>query len=122
MDAINKVFEFIDQYMFLLNIGLYVILILPIVFGFVFGTTRGFRKSLYHFIGKAIFYLVFIFTLEIIAKALYNSSLFGLPSKLYTLVAHESSTTVVTFKDFFQTWGLSYAESSGMNLDSEWKN
>ena len=120
MDMINQIFGYIDQYMFVLNIALYVILLIPIVFGFIFGTTRGFRKSIYHFIGKAIFYLVFIFTLELVAKALYNSSLFGLPAKLYSLVAHESSTSVVTFKDFFQTWGMSYAQSSGLNLESDY--
>ncbi|MCR5740894.1 MAG: hypothetical protein K6G38_00315, partial [Gammaproteobacteria bacterium] len=104
----EQVINFIDKYQLLINLGFYLIISIPILYGLIDGLNRGFKGGMWRFIKKAIFYLVFIFTLDLICNAIYNSDLFGLGNYLYTTVFKESTTEIITMKDFAETFMLKY--------------
>ena len=118
----EQVFNFIDTYSYIFIIFFYLLLLFPVVFGLINGMTKGFKKGLWNFIFKAAFYLVFIFTLELVTRTIYGSPMFGLANKLYEMLLHESTSTTLTLQEFFRLFFKSYAQNfaqaQSLDLDS----
>src|SRR5574344_2464927 len=96
IESIQKILDFINQYMTYLNLGFYVLLSLPIIISFLIGLSRGFKKGIWVFIWRVVYYIVFLLTLNLVANALYNSSLFGIPARLAPTLLGTSDTSIVT--------------------------
>ena len=107
----ERVLNFIDQYMWAVNLFFYLLLSFPILYNFFKGLEKGFKRSIWNLVFKLIFLGVFIFTLELIANSLYNSKLFGLPNRLNVWILHEDSSSVMTFKDFAHLFYEKYSEN-----------
>ena len=111
----ERVLDIIDQYMWTVNLFFYLLLSFPILYNFFRGMEKGFKRSIWNLIFKLLFLGVFIFTLELIANALYNGKFFGLPNAMWRWILKEDTSTVLTFKDFARGFYERYSEQlSGM--------
>ncbi|MBP5342635.1 hypothetical protein J6Y73_01770 [bacterium] len=95
----DKVLEFLEAREFILQLGLYIVILIPIIFDFILGLVRGFRRALWRLIMRVAMLLIFILTLNKIADLLFNANLFGLPKAIEGWLTGASSDTTITFKD-----------------------
>ncbi len=117
----EKVINFIVDFKWLISLVLYILLCIPILFSFLGGLKKGFRKSLWVLIMNVGFLLLFILTVNLIAEKIYESSFFGLPAKLEKIVINETSIDTVTFKDLSAKISNYYlSKNNELNLDTDY--
>ena len=112
----EAVFEFFNNYQYFLQIGLYVIILLPIFIDFLVGLIRGFRKAFWKLLMRITFLLIFILTLNKVADLLFNVNLFGVPKLLENLLTGASKETTLTFRDLSHSLQEYYLSEAGTDI------
>ena len=100
MEIIDKILNYVDIFMPVFNILLYVIICIPFLYQSLKGIEKGYKITMWRLLVRLVYLLVFILTLNLVANYLFLSeNLFNLPSWLESQIYRTSSDTTVTFKD-----------------------
>ncbi len=115
--------EILEKIVDISSWAVHLLIFLPIVVGLLVGMMKGFRKSATRFFFRLFILLVFILTLNPIAKLLYGSSLFGQAGKIGArLMNGASSTDFTTLKDVLRGYVMSLVTVSNEGMAESLNN
>ena len=113
----QQVLEFLSNYKLYISLGLYILILLPIILDFLFGLLKGFRRALWKLIIRTAYLLIFILTLNLMADFLFNVNLFGLPKVIEQAITGTANPTTITFKDLSHSLQNYYLSEMGNDID-----